>query len=1172
MAQAPARLLQAFLPPLPPPSIGKNALSNFGTIRKIFKGPASGKTVIHIQDVHGNEEAQRNIGRAIQELINMKQVDLIALEGAVGPIDVSAFQSYPDKEITLQAADGLLRENRISGPIHAAFTSPRAFPRMVGVDDAAHYQANVLAVRQSAALEKACKEKLAGEKRLLGLRKTARFNPGLASFDRRVEAYRRSEISMGTYARWLSRQKKEVPPQIKLFLATLDLESSLDFAQVEHQRTRLFSEMVPNLTKAESAELANAVASHRSGQLPSADFYSFLKNLCSDKRINLSRFPPLNSYFTYVLSSNRIDMEKISGELRSLEESIYATLARTPEEKSLVHESRRLYLTGKLLNFALTKEEWEELRSTNDELRSTNLKSFENFYREAEIRDDKMASNLIRYSYFVPRTSMVVLVTGGFHSAGIDRRLAEAGTTVIQFVPKITKIDTANGSAYLSVFTQEKTPLEKIFEGEKLFLSQPVWAPSIWRISALGMIFNGAAVNSFRKFVPGLLWGWGVFKNTGLIIVSKFHVSIVLSPANTKEPIVWSLDRKKQIVLAGAITLLSLIAYFALAYQTSLMNSDWEKVNRIYRLYSMIFLDVLAGLWAAALAFGWKRALNIKFSWAEVLQEITGRFFIGVIFGAFVGFFIYGCLFPSINLGVFNFAKGFFLQIFISPALLDPLTFILALRFIRGEKGFARNYAAAAQRLKKMVALAIYCFVPAHSIGALLNDDVLGFGISRVFGLFFAVALVFHLDSEWNNRITGGHDRIKVRILNSPYWLFGRLIFSPLSFIAYSVNRIVEIWAALYRFFEGYKLVRTVHFFSAFAIVITAVAALSLSMDATLGSITMAIWIPIVLAAAAFIYLGKDTENKPSFSIADRDADTHEKRMAALLRFGKTFRPRLLPLLLVSAAVIGASRRVYGASVNAYGYRHAERMAILNSFEKVIEDWRIDAKKQSDLDDIQTVLNFLKLRLATAWHFPREVDSYFSWINKKLGEPLRDCIIYVSIEPCMNCATLIAEMKIKTVFFAHTDLNPVVNGKGLMVLKDRGIEIWDGLGQENARKQNRLFFKVVTSFPKAYRIFLFFQILITYVLANIVYLKGLYYLRKRAHEIVAAKSEAETSEMLLGQDLNLHIDKLFVDEAPEKLSTDQGRTKLEDSLLPEIAPARSLELSVGGARALESGA
>ena len=68
-------------------------------------------------------------------------------------------------------------------------------------------------------------------------------------------------------------------------------------------------------------------------------------------------------------------------------------------ERELVEEGRRLYLTKKLVDFSLTREEWGEyekgvagswfLVPGNDN------KSFEEFYRQAKQRDETMAKNLI---------------------------------------------------------------------------------------------------------------------------------------------------------------------------------------------------------------------------------------------------------------------------------------------------------------------------------------------------------------------------------------------------------------------------------------------------------------------------------------------------------------------------------------------------------------------------------------------------------------------------------------------------------------------------------------------------------------------------------------------------------------------------------------------------------
>src|SRR5690349_23970380 len=98
------------------------------------------------------------------------------------------------------------------------------------------------------------------------------------------------------------------------------------------------------------------------------------------------------------------------------------------------------------------------------------MTNFEDFYREAEARDNAMSMNLLK-TMEEKKVSVAVLITGGFHSSGIDAQLNDKGFTSVAFVPKITKVDDLNGSAYLSVFTQEKTPLDKLFAGEKLFVN-----------------------------------------------------------------------------------------------------------------------------------------------------------------------------------------------------------------------------------------------------------------------------------------------------------------------------------------------------------------------------------------------------------------------------------------------------------------------------------------------------------------------------------------------------------------------------------------------------------------------------------------------------------------------------------------------------------------------------
>ncbi len=120
----------------------KNIPASWGSIRKISSSPrssASTPTLLHIQDVHLNAEAQNNISETLQHLIKNKAVDLVALEGTTGLIDFSWTRPVADDEAVENVGSYLLRENLISGATHAAYAqSTHSLPIFVGVDDKAH--------------------------------------------------------------------------------------------------------------------------------------------------------------------------------------------------------------------------------------------------------------------------------------------------------------------------------------------------------------------------------------------------------------------------------------------------------------------------------------------------------------------------------------------------------------------------------------------------------------------------------------------------------------------------------------------------------------------------------------------------------------------------------------------------------------------------------------------------------------------------------------------------------------------------------------------------------------------------------------------------------------------------------------------------------------------------
>ncbi len=83
---------------------------------------------------------------------------------------------------------------------------------------------------------------------------------------------------------------------------------------------------------------------------------------------------------------------------------------------------------------------------------------------------------------------------------------------------------------------------------------------------------------------------------------------------------------------------------------------------------------------------------------------------------------------------------------------------------------------------------------------------------------------------------------------------------------------------------------------------------------------------------------------------------------------------------------------------------------------------------------------------------------------EQAGEDAKNADIYVTLEPCAHfgktppCAELIVSKKVKRVFIATLDPNPLVAGKGVSLLESAGIDVEVGQMGAEARDLNKEFF------------------------------------------------------------------------------------------------------------------
>lgn len=108
-----------------------------GEVQEAYK--AGDGAIIQIQDAHTSLTAQYSIVKILQNLSKNYDLDLIALEGAEGPIDISLLRTFPDPKIRKETAEYLMRKGKMSAGEFFSIISEKDI-KLYGIENNALYQ------------------------------------------------------------------------------------------------------------------------------------------------------------------------------------------------------------------------------------------------------------------------------------------------------------------------------------------------------------------------------------------------------------------------------------------------------------------------------------------------------------------------------------------------------------------------------------------------------------------------------------------------------------------------------------------------------------------------------------------------------------------------------------------------------------------------------------------------------------------------------------------------------------------------------------------------------------------------------------------------------------------------------------------------------------------------
>ncbi|MCD6460592.1 hypothetical protein J7L67_08005, partial [bacterium] len=482
-----------------------------GTVRDRHDGTASKKFVIHIQDTHTSYSAQKYMAKILDHLNSKYNAELIGIEGASLPIDVSKFSSFPDTKSKNIVSDYFLKTGRIDGVEYYCITEDSEANgkkyEVEGIESEQLYRSNLNAYVQSIAYQDEIRNFCKVYRKNIGLLKKQVYSEQLLVFDDLISSYNKRHIAFADFCLSLLRFcendliEYEDFEYVNNLFKMVKLESLINFNVLDVERVRAINMLSKELlSKQEAIELLNKEIAFRTQKVSPQDFYIYLESLFVKNNFSLDRFKNLAKYISYLKTFRNINHDRILKQVQVFIDSVYANLIQTDQQLT-VHEISNLFnLISKFPELQITRAEiqkYHEYRSkypfaficdyvakksrefdcgfeqVSDLSRvEEGLSLYEDFYKFAYEREDALVSNTIDLMD-KENKDKIVLVAGGFHTSGITEMLKRRNISYVVITPRMDS--DYQSIAYKELLQNHYSPLDEMLVASVSTLKMASW-------------------------------------------------------------------------------------------------------------------------------------------------------------------------------------------------------------------------------------------------------------------------------------------------------------------------------------------------------------------------------------------------------------------------------------------------------------------------------------------------------------------------------------------------------------------------------------------------------------------------------------------------------------------------------------------------------------------------
>lgn len=446
-----------------------------GKVREVYQAPVIGRTsqkvIFHIQDVHANYEAQKNMADILEHLIMTYGISVILVEGGITDKDFSYIRDWASLEERKKKAGELLKEGIISGETYVDIASD--FPlKFQGIEDQKLYEANMEAYLEIGVFRSKALLVLSDFKNTADKLKKFIYTRRLKEFDNKNSKYVAQKMELIDYLNYLDEiALKEVMSLKKyrnfnIIVETSRLEKKIDFKKAERERDILISDLSKRLPKKELKVMIAKSLDFKKGDYSPSEFYSYLWFLAVENKLKLRKYRNLDKYTDYIAIYEALNREELFDEIEDIEEAISDSLCGNLEQETLFMISKNLSILEEFLNLKFIPDDFDYYRVHKKEfdfdkwksfllhhakrfrikadldkdtsLITDNLNTLEGFYALAFERDEAFIRNSLK-KMNKEKEDLAVLIAGGFHTKNLSRLFMNSNISYLIITPQVTK-------------------------------------------------------------------------------------------------------------------------------------------------------------------------------------------------------------------------------------------------------------------------------------------------------------------------------------------------------------------------------------------------------------------------------------------------------------------------------------------------------------------------------------------------------------------------------------------------------------------------------------------------------------------------------------------------------------------------------------------------------------